>query len=452
MTEVRRGSVTELLQGAANLYSPPSPRYIPIPHPDCWNDTKGLRQEREKLVASSRLSRPALPLHSINPDQPSSPNKPNPTNCLHNLDQPHSLSPSLGTKGVPASRQHELDVPKLNTTPKKPTEGMEGKEGKERTEKSTKPGVSSSRAKPSTLKPGKHEVAKGSSGGDKTVTPALRGTKMGRGGGGVQNKESGATHNNNDFSTDQVNVPSKPHFRVMAGCSGAYQQAVREVRGSTPDTSVVVLGVLDNNNTNTGSTTTSQQPNKASPHFNTRTFTVAIAAAKMRSLGLRRSGTAKVSCAGPDPLPEPPKDNTGSDQMHTPDSSLLAVQRKPESTRPRGSKKVFEDAYVVTWSQSVLPADQSDFNITFNKPRKNRVVRVGKLRRRSTHTSSSNIIPTQDKEDKQDREAAEWLEWRRTHDRVLEWLRSNAQVEADESHVISMLLDPDPKKGGLFRT
>lgn len=80
------------------------------------------------------------------------------------------------------------------------------------------------------------------------------------------------------------------------------------------------------------------------------------------------------------------------------------------------------------------------------------MVRVGKLRRRSTHISSSDIIPAQETEDRQDREAAEWLEWRRTHDRVLEWLRGNAQVEADESHVIAMLLDPDPKSRGFFRT
>lgn len=62
---------------------------------------------------------------------------------------------------------------------------------------------------------------------------------------------------------------------VMAGCSGAYQQAVREVRGSTPDTSVVVLGTVDNsennnNNNNTGSITISQPPNNVSHHINTR--------------------------------------------------------------------------------------------------------------------------------------------------------------------------------------
>ena len=61
------------------------------------------------------------------------------------------------------------------------------------------------------------------------------------------------------------------------------------------------------------------------------------------------------------------------------------------------------------------------------------------------------VVPSPESEER-DTSAAEWVEWRKTHDRVEQWLKDNAQTEADESHVVAMLLDPDPRKGALYRT
>lgn len=76
-----------------------------------------------------------------------------------------------------------------------------------------------------------------------------------------------------------------------------------------------------------------------------------------------------------------------------------------------------------------------------------RVVRVSRLRRRST---TSDVVPPPEPEEPGKQEA-EWLEWRQVHDRVYQWLKDNAAVDADESHVIAMLLDTDHKKGALYR-
>lgn len=212
MTESRRGSVTGLLQGAADLYSPPSPRHTPLPHPDCWDDTRGLRLEREKLAASSRLAHPTPSLHSLNPALPSSLNSPNPIDT-----QPHvpvtSHSPSLspGGKDIYVPLQHESHLPREpNGVPKKLPESMGGKGVKEKTlDKSNKLGRNNSRVKHGL---GKQEISKVNGVGGKTVTPtALRGTKAGRGG-------SGTTHSDNNKSssssiTDQVISPSKPRLR-----------------------------------------------------------------------------------------------------------------------------------------------------------------------------------------------------------------------------------------------
>ncbi|MPC48505.1 hypothetical protein E2C01_042278 [Portunus trituberculatus] len=78
-----------------------------------------------------------------------------------------------------------------------------------------------------------------------------------------------------------------------------------------------------------------------------------------------------------------------------------------------------------------------------------RVLRVRQTRRRSV--GPEIVIPAPESEER-DTTAVEWMEWRQTHDRVEQWLKDNAQTEPDESHVVAMLLDPDPRKGALYRT
>lgn len=93
---------------------------------------------------------------------------------------------------------------------------MESKGGKERAQdKSNKLGGNNSRVKHGH---GKQEVGKVNGVGGKAVTSAaLRGTKVGRGGGGNQVKEPGTTQsdnkNNNGSNSDQVISPSKPRIR-----------------------------------------------------------------------------------------------------------------------------------------------------------------------------------------------------------------------------------------------
>lgn len=223
MTESRRGSVTGLLQGAADLYSPPSPRHIPLPHPDCWDDTRGLRMEREKLAASSRFAHPTPPtgpLSSLSPALPSSPNSPIPIDTQPYIPvASHSPSLSPGGKDIHVSLQHESHVPKeSNGGSKKLSDSVGGKLGKERAQdKSNKLGGNNSRVKHGH---GKQELGKGNGVGGKAATStALRGTKAGRGGGGSQIKEPGTTptdNNNKNTSssiTDQVISPSKPRLR-----------------------------------------------------------------------------------------------------------------------------------------------------------------------------------------------------------------------------------------------
>ncbi|XP_071550979.1 uncharacterized protein [Panulirus ornatus] len=224
----------------------------------------------------------------------------------------------------------------------------------------------------------------------------------------------------------QPQVKRRP--RVMGGCSGAYQRAVRKVRGEAPVDSVVLLGLPGEDQV----TLHHAEPSQHS--FCTSSFTVAIAATKMKALGLRKGTVNRkvVSSGGRD-----------DDSEHT---SPLLGGRRPE--RPRIGKKMFEDAYVATWSQPILPADDKDFNITFEKPKKVRVVRVGKLRRKSLGSE----VPLPPEGEEPAKEESEWLEWRRTHDRVQQWLKDNTLIEADESHVVAMLLEPDAKKGALYRS
>ncbi|KAK7081811.1 hypothetical protein SK128_014332, partial [Halocaridina rubra] len=74
-----------------------------------------------------------------------------------------------------------------------------------------------------------------------------------------------------------------------------------------------------------------------------------------------------------------------------------------------------------------------------------RIVRVSRLRRKSV---AIEVPPSSVEEPP--REETEWVEWRRVHDRVDDWLHANSQVEADESHVIAMLMETDHKKGMFF--
>nr|XP_045595236.1 uncharacterized protein LOC123756198 [Procambarus clarkii] len=216
---------------------------------------------------------------------------------------------------------------------------------------------------------------------------------------------------------------------VMSGCSGAYQQAVLEVRGPMPDESVVMLGlpgdepvILHHHHHHQDHQT-----------INTCSFRVAMAASKMKSVGLRVTRHQVVSSGGRDDA----SDTTSLSR------SMVGGRRHD---RPRTGKKVFEDAYVMTWSQPILTADGSDFSITFNKPKKVRVVRVGKVRRRSL---AAEVLPPQEDLEPA-REEAEWLAWRRVHDRVEEWLRDNTRADPDESHVVAMLLETDSKKAALL--
>ncbi|KAK8746662.1 hypothetical protein OTU49_017126, partial [Cherax quadricarinatus] len=231
-------------------------------------------------------------------------------------------------------------------------------------------------------------------------------------------------------STDQ-DTPLKPRPMAMGGCSGAYHRAVQEVRRVPPEDSVVQLG-------HPGDDHLILYQTPANHHaINTSSFTVAMAASKMRSLGQRKSVTSHHGvCVG--------SWDDDSDRTSLAPSTLGV--RSVE--RPKPGRKLFEDAYVFTWSQPILTADSSDFTITFDKPKKVRVVRVGKVRRKSV---GSGVLPPQESEEPA-KEEAEWLAWRRVHDRVQQWLRDNTRVQADESHVTAMLLEPDSKKVALYRS
>nr|XP_053629134.1 uncharacterized protein LOC128686324 [Cherax quadricarinatus] len=153
-------------------------------------------------------------------------------------------------------------------------------------------------------------------------------------------------------STDQ-DTPLKPRPMAMGGCSGAYHRAVQEVRRVPPEDSVVQLG-------HPGDDHLILYQTPANHHaINTSSFTVAMAASKMRSLGQRKSVTSHHGvCVGPW--------DDDSDRTSLAPSTLGV--RSVE--RPKPGRKLFEDAYVFTWSQPILTADSSDFTITFDKPKK----------------------------------------------------------------------------------
>ncbi|KAG7157770.1 hypothetical protein Hamer_G021458 [Homarus americanus] len=340
----RRGSVTGLLQSCVDLYTPPSPRHHPPPEPDCWEEgRRTLRQDKTKPL-------------------------PNPRPIIKKDDPPLLPTPPQ-KKNERSDATAEMTVGKKKTSPGHLTR---------------KTSTSALKKTDGGGKVGKHK-GKVTVGPDKQV-------------------ESGKSVTEVAAADDPA---PKPRPIVMGGCSGAYQRAVREVRGATPDDSVVLLGLPGDDNVILHPTQPDQLP------INIRSFTVAMAASKMKALGLRKGATTKqVVSAG-----------------RRDDHSERASSRKPES-------------------QPILAADNRAFSITFDKPKKVRVVRVNKMRRKSL---IADVLPPQEDEEPA-REEAEWLEWRRVHDRVEQWLRDNTKVDPDESHVVAMLLDPDTKKAALFRS
>ncbi|XP_068208691.1 uncharacterized protein [Palaemon carinicauda] len=194
-------------------------------------------------------------------------------------------------------------------------------------------------------------------------------------------------------------------YDLMVGRSDVYSQVVEALRKSCTK-SEVLLGLPESPKEQVVLREFSLDE---SVHKISRSsFTVAIAAAKMR--------------------------------LHY-ERSLALRTRNKRHDRGKHGKKIFEDAFVTTWSQPILSASKHGFSITVEKTKKPRIVRVSKLRRRSVALELPKPA-----EDDAPREEAEWVEWRRVHDRVTNWLTDNSQVEADESHVIAMLMETDQKK------
>lgn len=81
-------------------------------------------------------------------------------------------------------------------------------------------------------------------------------------------------------------------------------------------------------------------------------------------------------------------------------------------------------------------------------PLQMRTVRVGKLFQRGTLAEGLSVQETVGLGLEERKK--EWREWRNVQDRVDKWLNDNATTEADESHIITMLLDTDLKKTTLF--
>nr|XP_027220803.1 uncharacterized protein LOC113813059 [Penaeus vannamei] len=204
----------------------------------------------------------------------------------------------------------------------------------------------------------------------------------------------------------QENPPPQPVF--MRGCSSAYQKAVEQVRGTAVVANIVVLGMPGGDS----GQRKEMQKLLSSSQMDRSSF-VAMAASRMRMKGTKEDDDLAEFVAFPKEL------------------------KKQE--KPRQGKKLFEDAYINTWSHSILPADESLFAITFNSAEKERARTPPRLTKQKSVEERTEMNP------------AEWLDWRSVHDRVDEWLKENCRVEADESHLVALLQDLDPKKGHFFR-
>ncbi|XP_064104280.1 uncharacterized protein LOC135214107 [Macrobrachium nipponense] len=194
-------------------------------------------------------------------------------------------------------------------------------------------------------------------------------------------------------------------YDLMVGRSEVYSQVVEALRKSCGK-SKVLLGLPDSPKEQIVLREFSLDENVH--RISRSSFTVAVAAAKMR--------------------------------LHYERALALRAKSKRHD-RGRHGKKVFEDAFVTTWSQPILSASKQGFSITFEKAKKPRIVRVSKLRRKSVALELPKPA-----EDDAPREEAEWVEWRRVHDSVTNWLADNSKVEPDESHIITMLMEADQKK------
>ncbi|XP_047483046.1 uncharacterized protein LOC125035029 [Penaeus chinensis] len=203
----------------------------------------------------------------------------------------------------------------------------------------------------------------------------------------------------------QGNPPPQPVF--MRGCSSAYQKAVEQVRGTAVVASIVVLGLPADSGRGKD-----MRKLLSSSQMDTSSF-VAVAASRMRMKGAKEEEDPAEFAALPKEL------------------------KKQE--KPRQGKKLFEDAYINTWSHSILPADESLFAITFNTTEKQPTRTPPRLSKQKSVDERTEMNPT------------EWLDWRSVHDRVDEWLKENCRAEADESHLVALLQDLDPKKGHFFR-
>ncbi|XP_063863893.1 uncharacterized protein LOC135102539 isoform X1 [Scylla paramamosain] len=416
----RRGSVTDLLQCSVDLYVPPSPRHHPPPDPDCWGDSGRAAKHEKNKPADAVRSDPSSVSDIVKTAQ-------------SQVMGQRGEKLKVGEQTQNSSRVSDV---KVSAHSKAETEVKAAKE-------KSKPGIKPRRPKPGSgldqTKPRGAATEKGRPGAksDKTSLQGHKATSK-----SVQGPDEDSS----------LPAPSKPRRAAMTGCSGAYQHAVKAVRGASPEGSVVMLGSVGEQEKPPSPT---PAPNQ---NVNKLSFTIAMAATKMKSLCLRaspRSGHMQGSISI--------REDAETSSVSLTPSSLQSTKK---TQRQRPGRKMFEDAYVITWSQPVLHADQADFRITFDKPKKSpeppsasavtslaltqaRVLRVRQSRRRSV--GPEIVIPAPESEER-DTTAVDWMEWRQTHDRVEQWLKDNAQTEPDESHVVAMLLDPDPRKGALYRT
>ncbi|MPC57835.1 hypothetical protein E2C01_051823 [Portunus trituberculatus] len=206
----RRGSVTDLLQYSVDLYVPPSPRHHPPPDPDCWGDSGRASKHEKNNPADAIRSNPASVSNIVKTAQ---------SQATGQRDE----KLKAGDQTQNSSRISEVKVSAHSKADR------EVKAAKEK----SKPGI-----KPRKPKPG--------SGPDQTK---LRGAATEKGRSGAKSDKTSLLGHKaagksvqGPVEDSSLPVPSKPRRDAMTGCSGAYQHAVKAVRGASPEGSVVMLG------------------------------------------------------------------------------------------------------------------------------------------------------------------------------------------------------------------